>query len=418
MSQNYTNFNPKFWVNTGQPPVVGIVQRGINIPDEDENKGAFYEVADNEIIDGGDESCNLPRADFSTVSKMVQTAVNINQRMFCWYVSPGQAGGFGSESDRALARQKWQDYKLLNGLSGNNQATRMYVTIITQGSLNGSDDPTPVRFVGFLSSKGVTQQSNRSDGKYEYEESFFLCLGSGCTPTISTGTRVINFPSKCFSFVVEMSDPKATACMVPLESPFCQLDPVTSELVQDCFPVGQTVQGALQNECTLWWQGELNDGLRDAYNIAMSGAYPDLVAFKCTLAENDPSYRLLITQPLFAATKKGCFWKYCDNTNLRVLVLTTDQRNDCPNNVCINSTDFEEIDQSEINDLQQNMTCFVDDSGGGGGGGGGGNNTEEEVTDIGITLIIVGVIVGFILLGVGLFIFFRNRRKENEEGKK
>lgn len=422
MTSGYTVFNEKFWAETGQAPVVGIIQRGVVVPDETRTQGCFYDVQDGELLDSRDSSCGIPNADFATVEKMVITAVNLHTRMECYFVSPGLIGGLVTNpADAAVARQNWRDYKTINGLSATNPPPNIYVTIITNGAINGTDDLRPNKLIAFVSCAEVTFEPNTNDGTYEYYESFFVNIGSS-NPFLTPSLRTIPDPAKCFSFVVNIQDPYATACMVPLNSPFCKNDPVTLGKVENCFPASQTFQGALQFDCTFWWETELDQGRRDAYITAMAGVYPDLIAFKCTNASLDPSFLKLVQTPQFAGIKKGCFWRYCDNTDLTVLVKSTDSRQECPNNVCINASDLDGITESEVNDLQQNMTCFTDDRSGGGGGGGGGDNgggggQEEQVREIGVIMLVVGIVVGLFFLVAGIWIYLKNRSKKDEKKK-
>ena len=396
-------FSPEYFINDGQPPEVGLIKKGYVVPDDDKGYGCYYAVDHDEPISWA--SCVYPRAKIDTVKDSVLTAEYVLDRMRCFYFEKPAAP---YDILNKYGKENWMDYKVANKVDAEDKPTKVYVTIITKAAYvdNDPNDYTPVKALYFLSCKKVSQE-----GPYNPKESFFSnilgdCGYSDCNNDggcggfggeVVPGKDCRNCPNEplcgwawqsryycckkknisqhsitgatnlrgagCYSFLVDLSlGAKGTYCLVPRKTPHCEMESVTQTVPDVCFPSNQKFGTPDRAECKAFLDSEISTSVRDVHYRNLCSYYPTLTACSCIHAEDLPEYKELVKWPTFRGQLKGCFWRQCQDSKGAVFVTEEDRPDTCRSINCINWVHLEGLTQNQVDSLNQNVICEINDS--------------------------------------------------------
>lgn len=380
--------------------------------------------------------------------------------------------------------ENWKKYKADNGLDESKKSTKVYVTMVTRAALQGGDprDFTPAYVFFYLTCQFVSLTGPRDMKSSEFYNSkdkqcgFSDChrnqscngfggeaTGHSCRTAECSGRPLCGWawesryecckkkgievkttlknvnPRHCYTFLVDLEvGIKGTYCTIPRVSQFCKIDEVTGVKPTICLPSNQTTGSPDTSECKFFFDVESKTETKDFMYGKICDLYPQLLACSCINAESLPEYKELVKLPQFQGADKRCFWRSCQNTSGPILLREIDKLKDqtCRTIYCGNYINMEGLTQNQLDNLNQNVKCDINDtdqgSGGnvidrttppatGGGDGSGGvptspggdfnfggddsNGSTEEASDNTMYLVGGAVVVLALLGGAGFMLY-------------
>ena len=214
--------------------------------------------------------------------------------------------------------------------------------------------------------------------------------------------------------------------IVPPETPAVCFPSGTEALASDELPLCNTFISRLPEESK-------ESYFRNTCRVNYAG--DDLTACKCTNADELDEFNALQQLTVFEQAEKGCYWKYCQVNSGWVFPLKDDKPDACGGNYCVNAVDLNNanLTESQINNLQQNLTCFedkitaipetdtVDAFAAGGSPISGGNSFTNFIENNPALTAVFGVLIVLLLVlmgGIGYLIFKINRNKDGDKDEK
>ena len=192
----------------------------------------------------------------------------------------------------------------------------------------------------------------------------------------------------CYTFLLDLTEQNIdiNTCMVPVKSPYCSYDPTLKKAQTECFPVNIDTDKAVselykarKKRCgTFHTSGITKEQKEDFYyNMCLLYKNTAITECKCSLADLDSAYIKLNELQLFKSSDKYCYWKYCQQDVPLQFTRPSDIVGCGGQTICFNSVTFGgNFTNTELESINQNVSCVTNDSGGGGSGGGGSGGTQ------------------------------------------
>lgn len=385
----------------------------------------------------------------TTISGWIKQGRDYNDWGEYVFVNPGN-GTLSLEpnlpgTQKAQVQQIWRDFKNDNGIDPLSKPTRLFITMCTKkafvdnnitlpiGYDSSTPDDTFVWGMTYLSCNRVVsdldwnpklRRVNYFDSNFQYD--IYNFYGSaqvrldGTDEVVSIAKdSVTGQVEGVVTMIVDVNLPNyIQMCSIPRNFVDCKPSPVAPfEIPEICFPSNTSGSTTITDGCR-FYLNNASPGEYDTWVQGVCGLYPETEACTCTNADQLPEFQALQSLPTFAQSRKGCFWQPCKNTDGTIFVLSVDKEADCANNYCINSLDISgDLDEVQLENLKQNLTCFtIDDKDDGGGGSGGGGGGDDDKVDTDLTpFIIGGAIGGTVLLIIGALIAYRASKQKPEK---
>jgi hypothetical protein len=306
-------------------------------------------------------------------------------------------------------------YKSNCGLSPTDAFNTVYWTAITAGTTDPNDTENE-EIVAVLINFSFDYLTHTNPDESWSTPTYNLLAGN----IIDVGLNNVNNAHGLYSGMIEVytTDLRLAYCFVPRHDGNCRQPPdigVPAPLV--CTIIPSTNNESL--DCNVWLQSQ-TVAKQNAYKQELCGNNPEYTECDCVSRSSRTAFQIGEKDPITNSIPAGCWWKPCKIDDLSTWVTSNDRvaEGACPQNLCLNIVDFDDLDENQIGEIKQYVSCSTSSTDNTGGGGDG--NDGSIFGSVSMPLVIgvgAGILVFFIIVGVVIALLRKKAASASHEGE-